>query len=264
MDLQLIGKKVFISGSTSGIGLCVAKIFLEEGAEVYINGRENSRVLKVVSDLKEMYPESKVDGFAADFSKEEEVKKLIDHLPSVDILINNVGIYSSQSFFDTSDEEWMRQFVVNVMAGVRLSRTFLPKMLEKNWGRIIFVSSECATLVPQDLIAYSTTKAAILAVSRGLSQLTKGSNVTVNSVLPGSTGTEGAKKFISELAAQENKTIDQAEADFFKNARPASLLQRFASEEEIARTIVYYASPLASATNGAAIKLDGGSMGGII
>jgi len=264
MDLQLKGKTVFISGSTSGIGFSIARIFLKEGASVYINGRTDNSVAKAVHQLKTDFPGGKIEGAASDFSKAEEVESLIEKLPEIDILINNVGIYTAKSFFDTTDDDWNRHFEVNVMSGVRLSRYLLPKMLEKNWGRILFVSSECATLVPADLIAYSSTKTAVLAISRGLAQLTKGSSVTVNSVIPGSTMTEGAEQLLLDLARSNKKTTSEVEADFFSEARPNSLLQRFASVEEIANTIVYFASPIAIATNGSAIKLDGGSMGGII
>lgn len=264
MDLQLKGKIVFISGSTAGIGFCTAQTFLKEGATVYINGRTNSTVDKAVKLLKAKVPGANVKGISADFSNRESVESLIQQLPNIDILINNVGIYTSQSFFETTDEDWQRQYEVNVMSGVRLARFFLPKMLDKNWGRIIFISSECATLVPADLLAYSVTKAALLAVSRGLAQLTKGSKVTVNSVIPGSTMTEGAEQFLTNLANKENKSVAQAEKDFFQEVRTSSLLQRFASVEEIANSIVYFSSPLSGVTNGSAIKLDGGSMGGII
>ncbi len=264
MDLQLRDKIVFISGSTSGIGFCVAKTFLQEGAIVYINGRTEQSVAKAVDQLQIDFPKENIKGIAADFSDAESIRQLIQQLPVIDILINNVGIYASKSFFETTDKDWADHLEVNVMSGVRLSRYFLPKMLAKNWGRILFISSECATLVPADLIAYSTTKAAILAVSRGLAQLTKGTGVSVNTIIPGSTKTEGAEQFLSNLAKTENKTIPQVEADFFKEVRKSSLLQRFASVEEIAHTIVYFSSPLAAATNGAAIKLDGGSMGGIL
>ena len=264
MDLQLAGKRVFISGSTSGIGFGVASTFLKEGAHVIINGRTDATVTKAVQQLITTFPDGKVEGISCDFSKPEAVDQLIKVLPEIDILINNVGIYESQSFSETSDKSWNDQLEVNVMSGVRLSRQLLPKMIQQKWGRIIFVSSECATLVPADLIAYSTTKAALLAVSRGLAQLTKGTAVTVNAILPGSTMTEGAETFLKELAKKQNKTIVQAETDFFEEVRTSSLLQRFASVEEVANTIVYFSSPLAAATNGAAIKVDGGSMGGTI
>ena len=264
MDLQLKGKTAFISGSTSGIGFGVAKIFLQEGTSVIINGRSEDSVSKAVQLLKLEYPEGNINGMACDFSRSAEVDTLCSKLIEIDILINNVGIYSSQDYYDTTDQQWADQIEVNIMSGVRLSRALLPNMLKKNWGRIIFVSSECASLVPEDLIAYSTTKTALLGVSRGLAQLTKGTSVTVNTVLPGSTMTEGAEVFLQDLASKQNKTITQTESDFFKEVRTSSLLQRFASVDEVANTIVYFSSPLAAATNGAAIKLDGGSMGGII
>jgi len=264
MDLQLEGKTVFISGSTAGIGFGVAKIFLQEGASVIINGRSEESVAKAIQLLKSIFPKGKIDGIACDFLQIKEVENLLGKLPDVDILINNVGIYTSQSFFETTDKKWNDQMEVNVMSGVRLSRYLLPKMILKNWGRIVFISSECATLVPADLIAYSTTKTALLSVSRGLAQLTKGTGVTVNSVLPGSTMTEGAKLFLQKLAKKEKKSISHVEKDFFSNIRTSSLLQRFTSVEEVANIIVYFSSPIASATNGAAIKLDGGSTGGII
>ena len=264
MDLQLKGKTAFISGSTAGIGFGVAKIFLQEGAAVVINGRTDESVAKATQRLKAIFPNGKIEGIACDFSKTKAIENLLQTLPEIDILINNVGIYTSQSFVETTDQDWNNQMEVNVMSGVRLSRYLLPKMIEKNWGRILFVSSECATLVPSDLIAYSTTKTALLGVSRGLAQLTKGTGITVNTVLPGSTMTEGAELFLKNLAAKENKTIAEVEVDFFKEIRTSSLLQRFASVEEVANTIVYFSSPIAASTNGAAIKLDGGSMGGII
>lgn len=264
MDLQLTGKTVFISGSTAGIGFAIAKVFLQEGAKVIINGRTKESIAKALLALKEDFPAHRLDGRAADFSKVAEVEELLANMPSIDILINNVGIYRSQNFVDTSDKDWYEQFEVNVMSGVRLSRAFLPTMLAKNWGRILFVSSECATLVPADLIAYSMTKAALLSISRGLAQLTKGTAVTVNTIIPGSTLSEGAATFLENLAQQENKSKAEVEADFFKTVRTSSLLQRFASVEEVANLVAYLASPLAAATNGTAVKVDGGSMGGIL
>jgi len=264
MDLQLRGKTAFITGSTAGIGFGAAQAFLREGAGVYLNGRTSDSVDQAIQRLRAEFPHAEIGGFATDFSQPEEVDGLLARLPKIDILLNNVGIYAAQSFFDTTDADWYRQFEVNVMSGVRLSRSLLPKMLERGQGRILFVSSECATLVPPDLIAYSMTKTALLAISRGLAQLTAGTPVTVNAVIPGSTMTEGAEQFLANLAEQEGKSPKQAEADFFAEVRTSSLLQRFARVEEVANAIVYYASPLAAATNGAAIKLEGGSMGGIL
>ena len=264
MDLQLKNKTVFITGSTGGIGFATAKLFLQEDATVFINGRYQHSVDNAVEMLVTQFPNAKICGIPADFSTKEAVEALITQLPAIDILINNVGVYAATSFYEMPDAEWYRQFEVNVMSGVRLSRHLLPKMTTKNWGRILFISSECATLVPEDLIAYSMTKAAMLAVSRGLAQMTKGTNVTVNTVVPGSTLSEGAEQFLADVAKKEDKTTDQVEAEFFTNVRTSSLLQRFASVEEVANTIVYLSSPLAAATNGAAIKVDGGSMGGIL
>lgn len=264
MDLQLKGKTAFITGSTSGIGFATAKTLLKEGAKVIINGRTQETVNTAIKRLQEAVSGCEVEGIAADFLEENAVTVVIEQLGSVDILINNVGIYTAQRFFDTTDTDWNRQLTVNLMSGVRLSRAFLPKMMEANWGRILFISSECATLVPADLIAYSTTKAALLALSRGLAQLTSGTPITVNTVIPGSTLTEGAEQFLADVAAKENKTKEVVEEEFFTNVRTSSLLERFASVEEIAHAIAFYVSPLSAATNGAAIKLDGGSMGGIL
>ena len=247
MDLKLKGKTAFITGSTAGIGFAVAKSLLQEGAKVILNGRKQKGIDAAVNRLKAFVPNADVKGITADFSEVADVDALIAKLPQVDILINNVGTYASQSFYETSDAEWLRQFEVNVLSGVRLSRHLLPKMVAADWGRIIFISSECATLVPADLVAYSTTKAAILAVSRGLAQVT-----------------EGAAQFLDDLATKENNTREAVETAFFRDVRTASLLQRFASVEEVAHTITYLTSPLAAATNGAAIKVDGGSMGGIL
>lgn len=264
MDLQLKGKKAFISGSTAGIGFATAQALLKEGAEVVINGRSESSVDNALSKLRTQFPKAIISGFATDFSDLDQIQTLCKSLPKIDILVNNVGIYKAQSFFDTSDEDWYNQFELNVMSGVRLSRHFLPMMLAKNWGRILFISSECAELVPPDLLAYSMTKTAMVSVAKGLSQLTKSTGVTVNSILPGSTLSEGAEQFLEDEAAKSGKSKEMVEADFFKEVRTSSLLQRFASVEEVAATITYYCSPIASATNGAVIKVDGGSTGGLL
>lgn len=264
MELQLKNKTAFISGSTSGIGFAIAKALLSEGVEVILNGRSQKNIDLATSQLKALVPHSKVSGVAADFRNPGAMEAIKKHIAHVDILINNLGIYASKSFEETSSEEWQEMFEVNVMSSVKLSAYFLPKMKAKNWGRIIFISSECAQLVPEDLIAYSTTKAAILALSRGLAQTTKGSNVTVNTLLPGSTLTEGAQEFLKKQAAVEQRSEEEVARDFFKKIRTTSLLQRFADPKEIADMATFLASPLSSATNGAAIKVDGGSIPGII
>ncbi len=264
MDLKLQGKTAFITGSTAGIGFATAQALAKEGVNVVLNGRTKKKLDEAVQKLQQEFPETSISGLVADFGKLNEVAELLNELPGIDILINNVGIYFPGSFFKTDDEDWYNQFEVNVMSGVRLSKQLLPKMLDTNWGRILFISSECATLVPPDMIAYSMTKAAILAVSRGLAQLTKGSGVTVNTVIPGSTLSEGADRFLEQVAENDNKTKSQVEEEFFSKVRTSSLLQRFARVEEVGNTIAYLASPLSSATNGSAIKVDGGSMGGIL
>ena len=264
MNYQLEDKVAFITGSTAGIGLATAKILADEGATVVINGRSQTRIDDAIETILREQPTAKVSGITADFSDVNSVDRLIMELGQVDILINNVGIFTSQSFADTTDADWQKLFEVNVMSGVRLSRALMPGMLQNDWGRILFVSSECAVLVPEDLIAYSTTKAALHAISRGLAQTTKGSQVTVNTVLPGSTLSEGAEEFLRAEAEKSNISKQEVADNFFKNVRTSSLLQRFTTPEEIANTIAYMASPLSSATNGAVIKLDGGSVSGIV
>lgn len=264
MDLQLKDKTAFISGSTAGIGFAIAKRLLEEGATVVINGRTGEGVDKAVEELQSVVANAAVSGIAADFSKVNEVNKLITKLEEVDILVNNAGIFEPKTFADIPDEDWFRFFEVNVMSGVRLSRHYFPKMLAKNWGRIIFISSESAVFIPDEMIHYGMTKTAQLAVARGLAELTKGSQVTVNSILPGPTKSKGVGGFLEELGKAGNKTIAEVEKDFFTHMRPTSLLQRFASVDEVANTVAYYVSPLSSATNGAAIRVEGGLVRSIL
>jgi len=261
MDLHLKGKKVFISGSTKGIGFETARLFLEEGATVIINGRTKKSVEAALSSLNS----DNVSGLVADFLEDSQVETLIDQIPNdIDILVNNVGIFRGKEFKDETVDDWNDHFKVNLMSGVQLSKHFLPEMIKRNWGRIIFVSSECATLVPSDLLSYSVSKASINVFSSGLAKLTKGTNVTVNTIVPGSTLSEGSKKFLEETAKRENKTVEEVEKNFFKDVRSSSLLGRFAKVEEVASTIVYLCSAAASATNGASVRVDGGSMGSII
>ncbi|WP_276503555.1 SDR family NAD(P)-dependent oxidoreductase [Terrimonas pollutisoli] len=264
MDLQLKDKTALISGSTAGIGFAIANRFLQEGARVIINGRSKESVGKAIEELKSSVHGAKVSGVVADFSKVEEVNKLIREVEDVDILINNAGIFEPKPFADIPDEDWFRFFEINVMSGVRLSRHYFPKMLKKNWGRIIFISSESAVFIPDEMIHYGMTKTAQLSISRGLAELTKGTNVTVNSILPGPTKSKGVGTFIEDLSKANNGSVEQVEKDFFTNMRPTSLLRRFASIEEVADTVVYFSSPLASATNGAAIRTDGGLIRSIL
>ncbi|WP_346320716.1 SDR family NAD(P)-dependent oxidoreductase [Chitinophaga sp. YIM B06452] len=258
MDLQLKGKTAFVSGSTQGIGFAIAKQLLQEGATVTINGRTEARVAEAVEKLKGQIPGAPVSGIAADFSKAEDAQKLIKQLPGVDILVNNAGIFEPREFTAITDEEWLRFFEVNVMSGVRLSRAYFPGMLEKNWGRIIFISSESSIMIPEEMIHYGMTKTAQLAISRGLAELTKNTGVTVNTVMPGPTKSEGVEEFIRQVAESKNITPQEAEKDFFSTMRPSSLLQRFADVSEIANMVTYIASPLSSATNGAALRAEGG------
>jgi NAD(P)-dependent dehydrogenase (short-subunit alcohol dehydrogenase family) len=261
MDLHLKGKKVFISGSTKGIGYETARLYLEEGATVIINGRTKKSVEAALSSLNS----DNVSGLVADFLENSQVETLIDHIPNdIDILVNNVGIFRGKEFKDETVDDWNDHFKVNLMSGVQLSKYFLPEMIKRNWGRIIFISSECATLVPSDLLSYSVSKASINVFSSGLAKLTKGTNVTVNTIVPGSTLSEGSKKFLEETASRENKTKEEVEKKFFNDVRDSSLLSRFLNVYEVANTILYFSSPLASGTNGASIRVDGGSMGSII
>ncbi len=264
MDLRIKDKIAFVSGSTAGIGYATAERFLNEGATVIINGRTEESVTAAVAKLKESTKNENVSGVAADFSKVEDINRLLKEVPKVDILVNNTGIFEPKAFVDIPDEDWFRFFEVNVMSGIRLARHYFPKMLKKNWGRIIFISSESAVFIPDEMIHYGMTKTAQLAVSRGLAELTKGTNVTVNSILPGPTKSKGVSGFIQDLAKADNVSEEVVEENFFKNMRPTSLIERFASVDEVANTIVYYSSELASATNGAAVRVDGGLIRSIL
>ncbi len=258
MDLQLQDKIALITGSTAGIGFAVASLLAKEGAAVVVNGRTAKRVEEAVSKIVNAAPSAKVSGVDADVSSAEGVAKLVAAVPQVDILVNNAGIFEPKPFADISDEDWFRFFEANVMSGVRLSRFYFPKMLKRNWGRIVFISSESGLQIPAEMIHYGVTKTAQLAVSRGLAELTAGTAVTVNSVLPGPTASEGVKTFVDQLAAEKGETAKEFEKNFFISARPTSLLKRFSTTEEVANLVAYVCSPLASSTNGAALRVDGG------
>lgn len=255
MDLKLKNKRVLITGSTKGIGYATAKLFAEEGAHVILNGRSEQSIQTAKSAIEKSVKNASVSGVICDFSKPVEVGKLIEEVKEVDILINNVGIFNPNEFLDIPDEEWQQFYDINVMSGVRLSRAFLPKMMENNWGRIIFISSESAINIPVEMIHYGMTKTAQLAISRGIAETTKGTNVTVNSVLPGPTLSNGVKEM---TGIKDGKTKKEVEQEFFNTERPTSIIQRFAAPEEVASMVAYVASPLASATNGAALRVDGG------
>lgn len=261
MNYQLTGKTALVTGSTAGIGLAIAQTLAGEGCHVIINGRTEHRINAAIVEINTHHPEAKLTGLAADFSEASDVAKLIDALPKqVDILVNNVGIFAPVPFTEITDVDWMGMMEVNLMSGVRLSRAILPNMLDINWGRIIFISSESGVQIPDEMIHYGVSKTAQIGLANGIAKLTKGTGVTVNSVLPGSTMSEGASKFLSDLAAQEGKTKDQVEGEFFENVRPNCLLQRFASTQEVANMVTYLCSPLASATNGSTIRVDGGTI----
>jgi NAD(P)-dependent dehydrogenase (short-subunit alcohol dehydrogenase family) len=264
MDLKLQGKSALVSGSTAGIGFAIAQALAAEGASTIINGRSQARVTEAIAKIQQSHPAAKVCGIVADLATKEGVEKLFSELPQIDILINSLGIYEPKTFFEITDTDWLNIFEINVLSGVRLSRQYLPKMLEQNWGRIIFISSESGVQIPAEMIHYGTTKTAQLAISRGLAELTAGTAVTVNSVLPGPTRSEGVEEFISKIAQERGISIAEVEAEFFQNLRPTSLIKRFATNAEVAALVVYLASPLASATNGAAVRVDGGVVRSLI
>jgi NAD(P)-dependent dehydrogenase (short-subunit alcohol dehydrogenase family) len=258
MKIDLSDKTALVTGSTSGIGHAIAKGLAFAGASVVVNGRSQAKVDAAAAALATAVRGGKVRGIAGDVSTAAGCAALIAALPDVDILINNAGIFEPKGFFDIPDEDWTRFFAVNVMSGVRLSRAYMKGMLKRNWGRIVFISSESALNIPKEMIHYGVTKTAQLAVSRGLAEMTRGTAVTVNSVLPGPTMSEGVETFVKDLAKQNGQSVEEAASQFVKQFRPTSLLQRFASVDEIANMVVYISSKEASATNGAALRAEGG------
>jgi NAD(P)-dependent dehydrogenase (short-subunit alcohol dehydrogenase family) len=257
MDLGLTGKLALITGSTAGIGYAIAEALVREGARVVVNGRSRESVDAAVSRLNAIAPE-RASGFAGDLSTAAAADEVARRFPSVEILVNNLGIFEPKPFEEITDAEWERFFQVNVLSGIRLARLYLPAMKRRNWGRIIFISSESGVQIPAEMIHYGTTKTAQLAVSRGLAEAVAGTGITVNCVLPGPTRSRGVEDFVEALAKQEGKTFEQFETEFFKKVRPTSLIKRFARPEEVASLVVYVASPLSSATTGAALRVDGG------
>ncbi len=255
MDYRLEGKLAFVTGSTRGIGKATAMLLQREGAEVIVHGRTKESVERARKDLPTAH------GVHGDLGTRAECERIIDEVEDigiVDILVNNAGIFEPKKFTEIPDEDWFRFFEVNVMSGVRFARAFLPEMLLKNWGRIIFISSESAVNIPEEMIHYGMTKTAQLAVSRGLAEMTKGTEVTVNAILPGPTASEGVADFMKHMAASRGQDAKTAEVEFFKLLRPTSLLQRFEDPMEVAQTIVFVASPLSSAIDGAVLRADGG------
>lgn len=258
MDLKIKNKIALITGSTQGIGFATAKKLCEEGVNVIINGRTEEKVNKAVLKLENEFPNVKIIGITADLKDNNGCNKLISLVPHIDILINNLGIFEPKEFKYITEEEWLNMFNINVMSGVRLSQHYLSSMINQNWGRIIFISSESAIQIPKEMIHYGMTKTAQISVSRGIAELTKGTNVTSNSIVVGPSKSEGVETFLDDLALQTKQSYKEIEKDFFKNVRPTSLIQRFADVEEDANMIVYISSALSSATNGAILRVDGG------
>ncbi|HEU0278066.1 MAG TPA: SDR family oxidoreductase [Rhodanobacteraceae bacterium] len=258
MDLNIAGKTAFVSGSTAGIGLATATRLAREGAHVTVNGRAQARVDGAIAHIRAAVPAAGVSGVAADLSTANGAATVVHALPDVDILVNNLGIFEPKAFADITDADWLRLFETNVMSGVRLARAWLPGMRRRNWGRIVFVSSESGVDIPAEMIHYGMTKTAQAAVARGLAESLAGTAVTVNTVLAGPTASEGVSTFVAKLAAERGVTPAAMEKEFFATARPSSLLKRFIQPDEVANLIAYLASPLASATQGAALRVDGG------
>lgn len=264
MNLKLDGKVALVTGSTAGIGLAIAQSLAVEGARVYVNGRTQERVDAAMTAIRSQFAAANLDGIVADFSKSSAADEVIAGLPAVDVLVNNVGIFEPKPFTEIPDEDWYRLFEINVMSGVRLSRHYLGGMLKKNWGRILFISSESAVQIPPEMVHYGMTKTAQIAIARGIAESVPGTGITVNSILAGPTASEGVDVFVEAMAKQQHKSVQQVEKEFFEHVRPSSLLKRFATVSEVAAMVTYVASELSSATNGAALRVDGGVVRAIL
>ena len=258
MQLNLKGKVALVTGSTSGIGKAIAMSFVEEGAAVLINGRREEKVAETIKEIHEMYPDAILHPVVADLGTERGCQRVIEMHPEVDILINNLGIFEPAEYFEIRDEEWFRFFETNIMSGVRLTRHYVNQMILKKEGRVIFIASEAAIMPSQEMAHYSATKTMQLSISRSLAELTKETNVTVNTVMPGSTLTEGVKTMLNSLYPDENLTMEEAEKRFMKENRPTSIIQRLIRPEEIAHLVTFLSSSLSSAINGSALRIDGG------
>jgi NAD(P)-dependent dehydrogenase (short-subunit alcohol dehydrogenase family) len=258
MDLDLKDKVALVSGSTAGIGLAIAEALAREGAEVIVNGRTQERVDAALKELRGKHSGAKLRGVAGDLGTLEGVKRMLQEVPRVDILVNNLGSFAPRPFEEITDEDWFRILEVNVMSGVRLSRHYLKGMREKNWGRILFISSESGLQIPVEMVHYGVTKTAQISLARGIAEGTVGTNITVNSILPGPTRSEGVEGFLKNMSRQQGVDVATVEREFFKTARPSSLLQRFEQPEEIASLVAFVCSPKSSGINGAALRVDGG------
>ena len=264
MNYQLENKHCLVTGSTAGIGFAIAEALAGEGAKVIINGRTDDRVAEAIVKIRKVHPNAKLEAFAGDFSDPDEVIEVYKRFSKLDILVNNVGVYEPKPFEKITDADWHAIIETNFFSGLRLSRAYLPVMLNHNWGRIIFISSESAVQIPKEMIHYGVTKTMQIALARGLAETTIGTGVTVNSVLPGPTRSEGVEGFVKNMAKEQGKTPAAVEKEFFQNVRPSSLIQRFATNEEVANLVAYVASPLSAATNGAALRVDGGVVRSIL
>jgi NAD(P)-dependent dehydrogenase (short-subunit alcohol dehydrogenase family) len=264
VDLGLAGRRALVTGSTAGIGFATAEALAREGAEVVVNGRTRPRVDAAMARIRASMPGARLAGIAADVSTAVGCAGVIAAHPELDVLVNNMGIFEPRPFERITDEDWLRFFEANVLSGIRLARHYVGGMRARDWGRIVFVSSESALQIPTEMIHYGMTKTAQLAVARGLAETLAGTNVTVNSVLPGPTASEGVSGFIADLAASRSVSVEEMEREFFATARPTSILQRFATPEEVAAMIVYVCSAQASATTGAALRVDGGVVRAIV
>jgi NAD(P)-dependent dehydrogenase (short-subunit alcohol dehydrogenase family) len=264
MNLQLEGKLALVTGSTAGIGFAIAKGLAAEGARVVVNGRTDARVAAACEAIRRDHPAARLDGFVADLSRAEEALAACERFPNLEILVNNLGTYEVKPFEPIADADWHALIETNFMSGVRLSRYWLPKMKTSGWGRIIFISSESAINIPVEMVHYGVTKTMQLALSRGLAETTSGTGVTVNSIVVGPTRSEGVEKFVEDVAKARHIGAADFEKDFFRTIRPSSILQRFATPDEVAALVVFVASPLSSATNGAALHVDGGTVRSIL
>jgi NAD(P)-dependent dehydrogenase (short-subunit alcohol dehydrogenase family) len=258
MNLNLEGRTALVTGSTAGIGLAIAQALANEGAHVVINGRTQERVDASRGQIREKMTEAKIDGIAADLGSGAGCDSVLRKFPDIDILVNNLGIFEPKPFEQIPDTEWNRFFEVNVMSGVRLSRAYLPGMKKRNWGRIVFISSESGVQIPAEMVHYGMTKAAQIAIGRGIAETCAGTAITVNSVLAGPTASEGVTEFVASLAKEQGLSTAEFEKEFFRNVRPSSLLKRFTTPEEVAAVVAFVCSPAASAINGTALRADGG------
>lgn len=264
MNIQFNDKRALVTASTGGIGFAIAQGLAEAGAQIVLNGRSTESVAEAVARLTKAVPGTSVQGIAADLSTAEGVAALVREAGEIDILVNNAGIYGPQDFYETDDEVWDSYWQTNVMSGVRLSRALLPAMVNNGWGRVVFMSSESARNIPADMIHYGVSKTALLALARGLAKRVAGSGVTVNSVLPGPTLSEGVANMLKDEVERTGKTLESVATAFVLHNRPSSIIQRAATVEEVANMVVYVCSPQASATTGAALRVDGGVVDDIV